>query len=382
MIELELAQKFIEKVAHYTNYNINIMDENGIIIASRDPSRVGTYHEVAHMIVQGGSEIVETTEDDAYEGTRRGVNIAVVVDGRRKGVIGMTGNPKEVRSVALVLKMSIETMLSYESRMLHSLRSQNKKERFAEFLTERDDADEEELRRLAEELGYQERFRRILILLKTNTKDGQKLLIDSIRNSPQHGTEDISFTLGSEYVAIYKTLGDEVRSLQEYQFMIADYLSATLRIFRQENYPLSIYIGSIQNRFSHYHAAYAHCRWLEENCREPGAHWFYEHVGSYLADCIPYSALSDIFCAEAEGFDEKFRRNYVEIMGALFESGYHLVEAAKRMYLHKNTFTYRYNKIRERLALNPQARPEDRRFAEALYLYLKRAGGAVNQNIG
>ena len=372
MIELELAQKFIEKVIHYTNYNVNIMDENGIIIASRDPARVGTYHEIAHMIAQGGDEIVETAADDEYEGTRRGVNMAVVVDGRREGVIGLTGDPAEICSVALVLKMSIETMLTYESRMLHTLRRQNKKERFAELLTEHAGADEEELRRLAEELGYQERFRRIPVLLKTNAQEGQKLLLDSVRNSPQHGTEDISFTLGREYVLIFKTLGDEAQSLKEYQFAIADYLSATLRLFRQENYPLSIYIGSIQNRFSHYHAAYAHCRWLEENCPEPGSHWFYEHVGSYLAERIPFCELSDSFGAEAEGLDEKFRRDYIEVMGALFESGYNLAEAAKRMYLHKNTFAYRYNKIRERLALNPQTCPEDRHFAEALYVYLKR----------
>ena len=47
MIELELAKKFIEQITQFTDYNINIMNEQGCIIASRDPKRVGTDHEVA-----------------------------------------------------------------------------------------------------------------------------------------------------------------------------------------------------------------------------------------------------------------------------------------------------------------------------------------------
>ena len=36
MIEAEFARKFIEQITQYTEYNINIMNENGIIIAGRD----------------------------------------------------------------------------------------------------------------------------------------------------------------------------------------------------------------------------------------------------------------------------------------------------------------------------------------------------------
>ena len=42
MIEPELARKFIERLTQYTEYNINIMQESRVIIASRDPTRVAT----------------------------------------------------------------------------------------------------------------------------------------------------------------------------------------------------------------------------------------------------------------------------------------------------------------------------------------------------
>ena len=53
MIRQEMAQKFIDQITEYTEYNINIMDESGVIIASRDPKRVGTYHEAAYRITRG-----------------------------------------------------------------------------------------------------------------------------------------------------------------------------------------------------------------------------------------------------------------------------------------------------------------------------------------
>ena len=63
MISPELARRFIERVTKYTEYNVNIMDEHGVIIASRDPDRVGQYHSIAHEILSGGPDIVETEDD-------------------------------------------------------------------------------------------------------------------------------------------------------------------------------------------------------------------------------------------------------------------------------------------------------------------------------
>ena len=62
MISRELARKLIEQITQYTEYNVNIMDADGTIIASRDPGRVGQFHEVAHRILQGQESIVVTTD--------------------------------------------------------------------------------------------------------------------------------------------------------------------------------------------------------------------------------------------------------------------------------------------------------------------------------
>ena len=45
MIDALLAKKFIERITQYTEYNVNIMDEKGIIIASKNTSRIGRSEE-------------------------------------------------------------------------------------------------------------------------------------------------------------------------------------------------------------------------------------------------------------------------------------------------------------------------------------------------
>ncbi|MDO4266113.1 MAG: sugar diacid recognition domain-containing protein [Eubacteriales bacterium] len=376
MIDVGLAQKFIEQVVRYTDYNVNIMDENGIIIASRDAWRIGTFHEVAYLLARGeAGEMMEIGEKSGYEGVQNGVNMIVELDGKPAGVIGITGNPEEVRPVALVIRMAVETMLRYESRRVEMLRRQNKKERFAELLTGRVPADAGELKTLSEALGYHEELLRIPLLLKTDSAASQKTLIDLIKGSAGHGSEDISFALSEEYVLVFKTIapaGDGFYS--DYRYEIGEYLSGPLRLFRREGLPLSCYVGSMQREFAQYPAGYGHCRWMEAHLKLPdgGSAWFYEHVGEYLADQLPRRELAQVFDGGACLFDEKFREEYLEIMGALITCNYNLVDAAKKLYLHKNTFTYRYNKIRERLAVNPQAGASERRLAEALYLYFLR----------
>ena len=116
MIEPEMARRFIEQVTQYTEYNINIMDERGVIIASRDPARVGTYHEVADRIIHGREDVLVIRDDKMFPGVLPGINMAVMLDGRREGVVGVTGDPDRIRDVAMITRMAMEAMLKYEKQ--------------------------------------------------------------------------------------------------------------------------------------------------------------------------------------------------------------------------------------------------------------------------
>ncbi len=96
MIDTLLAKKFIERITQYTEYNVNIMDEKGIIIASKNTSRIGTFHEVALQIIQGEKDTIIVDNENTQFGVKKGVNMAIYYKKRKEGVIGITGDPKEV----------------------------------------------------------------------------------------------------------------------------------------------------------------------------------------------------------------------------------------------------------------------------------------------
>ena len=62
MINQAFAEQFIRRIRSQTDYNINIMNEHGIIIASCSEERVGTFHATAFRMITNNISI-NVTED-------------------------------------------------------------------------------------------------------------------------------------------------------------------------------------------------------------------------------------------------------------------------------------------------------------------------------
>lgn len=373
MIELALAKKFIEQVTQYTDYNINIMNDQGVIIASRDPKRVGTFHEVAYYIVTGTEDMVVTSSGDDYPGVKPGINMVINIDGRREGVVGITGSPKEIKPIALITKMAIEAMLKYEKQQAEILRRQNRKEQFAAMLTHEEFSDPKTLRSMARQLNYSETILRVPILCRLCDIDPEPFL-ELIKSGERHSTEDISFVLDDSHILIFKTMKETDRRIfSDYKYLIADYLRTALKWLREQEKECKFYIGSFQGSFSQYYYAYRHCKWLEETVEtESTSAFFYDYAGNYIQKIIPMNELQRMFNIYERELDEEFKEEYLEITGALIACNYNLVLAAKKLFMHKNTLLYHYNKIKDVLNVNPIASGQDRIFMEAFYTYLRK----------
>ncbi len=97
-ISTELANRIVDIISSFTGNNVNVMDDKGIIIATKQKHRLGTVHEGAKKIMNMEADFVSITEEDAekMEGVMPGYNGPIEIDGKRIGCIGITGNPKEV----------------------------------------------------------------------------------------------------------------------------------------------------------------------------------------------------------------------------------------------------------------------------------------------
>ena len=381
MIEPEMARRFIEQVTQYTEYNINIMDERGVIIASRDPARVGTYHEVADRIIRGGEDVLVIRDDKMFPGVLPGINMAVMLDGRREGVVGVTGDPDRIRDVAMITRMAMEAMLKYEKQQEEIRLRRNRKEHFLGLLTQVEFASPSEIRGIARQLDLKESLARVPVLcrLKTGTggKDGSSLAgeaLEALRRGRGHWVQDFSYVMDESHLLVFKTVRtDKRRSFMEYREEIRDYLEYIQSWTEQNGIGAVFYVGTLQDSFSQYYYAYRHCRWLESHVDRPEKIVFFrDHIREYFRILVPRHELQRIFHIYEDMLSGSDIMQFKEIAGALEDTNYNLTEASARLFVHKNTLVYRYNRMKDILGIDPMTSPEDRKFVELLRNYLIR----------
>ena len=379
MIEPELAKKFIERLTQYTEYNINIMNESGVIIASRDPSRVGTYHEVADRIIRGEQDMIVIRDDKEFPGVLPGINMAVTHQGRKEGVIGVTGDPDAIRDVALITRLALETMLRYEKQQEEIRLRRNRKEHFLNILTQKEYADSSELRGIARQLALDESLVRVPIVVRLFGADHsdkdlpnpEEALLE-LRHGKGHWVQDFSAVMDETHLVVFKTVKvDGRRNFVAYREELDDYLSHIRAWLRKQGARAVFYVGSLQNAFTQYYYAYRHCKWLESHLREPdGIVFFSDYVREYFRTLIPRQELQKAFLIYAQEMPEDTRKQFTEMMRAFEETNYNLSESAAKLFIHKNTLIYRYNKFKDMLGVDPLERSMDRGFMELLYMYL------------
>lgn len=112
----ELAQRVVDRISPTLRHNVNVMDPAGLIIASRDATRIGTLHAGARQAAESGAAVVIRAGDDPRAGLP-GVNLPFELDGKMVGVVGLTGDPDDVMPVAEVAVLTIRLLLEREMEM-------------------------------------------------------------------------------------------------------------------------------------------------------------------------------------------------------------------------------------------------------------------------
>lgn len=371
MLDKVLAERFMDKIRNFTDYNVNLMDERGIIIASKDEKRVGTFHEIAYRILQGEEDEISVTEEDQFLGVKEGVNMAILEARKRIGVIGITGNTLEIKPIALVMKMAIETMLEYERYKDSIARRKSEKERFMNLLLYGGYQDKNELYRLAQRLKYKTDCIRIPVYIEL--ADSAELLLEKIKSSPMHKNQDISFLPGDGRLLIFKTVETKGQGGScDYKSEIKAYIDSFAGDVHKINAGCRYFAGSLQNCLENYRMSFRHCQWVKDNCPITGdLFFFYDYVDEYIGSLAPAMELHGMFNVFYSLLDGDARDTLVELTETLDRNDYNLVKSSQDMFVHKNTLVFRLNKIRELLIINPVQKTREREFLKYLSRYLR-----------
>lgn len=367
MLEVELAQNFIDRLSDMTEHQVNIINEKGIIIASTNTAGIGGYDEAAYKRMA----LQSLSPDHNADISGNEITLPIVHEDRTIGAVSIIGNSKEIRSMVSVIKMGLEATISYEMQKEKSYQYRTNKEAFINQLLFEQKMDKERLYFLASELSYKTDLVRIPILLRVLDHYDPEQIIDMIRVHSLHTSQDISYKTDEYHVIIFKNLSAHRNMLSDYKYIIGEYLNPLLMKLKEHDVKYCTYVGSLQNNLSYYREAYNHCKWMEANLMGNSGFFFYDYVGTYLKSKIPKSELQSVFQVYKDVLDGETIESYKEIVGELEQNNYNMVLSSKRLFIHKNTMIYRLDKIREKLNVNPFSSAQDKEYMEFLLEYLK-----------
>ena len=115
MLTRAIAKTIVLETSLRLNRNINIMNEQGVIIASGNKDRIDQIHEGALEVVKTKAPLaISPDEGGKWRGSQPGLNLPISFQDQIVGVIGITGNPKEMNDVGGLVKMATELMIKQE----------------------------------------------------------------------------------------------------------------------------------------------------------------------------------------------------------------------------------------------------------------------------
>lgn len=369
-----LAKRIIEAVGSTVNHNINIMNEQGVIIASRDASRIGRFHEVAYQILNGSEDMLEAYETDHLLGTHRGINIAIKHNGQKIGVMGITGHPDEVRPLVLVMKLAVETMLEYELDQQAYVLKYTQRQQMEASLVHGAFAEENRLERWAKALALQPDAYRIPVLFRLEAlpdSSQRRALTERLQSAPHQSEQDIITDWYGKEITVFKAV-EHSACPADAREALAAFAQPFLETCAQRGLKAVASTGFYCNKLSAYHRSLQQAQWLMNlpEAEKQSFRCFYDYIRYWVDAHLPVPELRDAFGFYAlEDCSETFIRRMLAACRALRRCDYNFVKASQMLFIHKNTLFTWMNDIRQKLHVDPVQSETDRAFWEYLCLY-------------
>lgn len=359
MLTREIAETIVKETMNRLNRNINIMDETGIIIASGDPSRIKQVHEGALEVIRTGKPIIITSENTVqWEGTLTGINLPIEFQNKIIGVIGITGEPKEVEEFGGLVKMTTELMIKQSFLALQMEWKQRTTEMIIEELIKAEpnfEAIDHWLNLLHIQLSPP--YSVCIIEIKERTVN--QILIKKIEDIISEGQYLVGFLNVNRLFILMSGL-PEKKTTNKLLFM-----KETL-----ERMGIQFKIG---------YATQVH------ELNEISIAFQESDLALFIGDnerlIIPYADIETK--ALVHQMDEALKQRYlqrifpnisrkdIQTLQAFFESDLNITETAKALYIHRNTLIYRLKRIKEETGYDPQLFKDAVPLQLAIWMYQK-----------
>ncbi|MEH0689266.1 helix-turn-helix domain-containing protein [Vibrio cholerae] len=177
-----IALHIVERASSILPYPVNVMDECGIVIGSSDESRLHRSHKGALLVLQEQRAVeVDSSMAKALVGVKQGINLPIRYRGQMIGVVGLSGEPQEVRYYAELVKMTAEMVIE-QAALVAELQWDNRhREKLLQQLLGAPNVQEGQLATIAERLTIDLRQPRLALILKVSSTVPTPLSLEAIQ---------------------------------------------------------------------------------------------------------------------------------------------------------------------------------------------------------
>ncbi|OEU91982.1 hypothetical protein DB35_06850 [Streptomyces abyssalis] len=357
----ELAQEIAGETSAVIGLNVLITDREGTVIGSGDTSRVGSVHEASLEVLRTLQARTHSAEEAGrLRGVRPGITLPIVHDGVPVGTVGLTGAPRRVRQFGLVVQRQTEILLQESVLLRYRLVREKAREDLLRDVAffDPESADPGVIVARAAELGVDLLLRRAAVLVVTALQEA-----DAPAGPP--GTLPAA---SSPLRTAREIFGDPHDVVAE---MRAGRIAVLCRVSAGEEWAHGVeqrcrdLVHALRRR----HGVTAHAGFGEAAADVPALHVSYADADDAVrigpgalpgGDVFPVRALRVQQLLASTRPQARARFTGARLGGladeppgsplrttvvAWHESGFNLVQAAKRLHIHRNTLLYRLDKI-------------------------------------
>ncbi len=341
-ISNEDAKEIVSQISKLLGTKMNIMNSEGIIIASTDQSRIGTFHKAAYDIIKNNLHDYEISLDNKIEGTQPGQNLPIYIDDEIIGVVGITGKSDETRKYISIVQKMTEILVQGKIR---ESKYQLKQNRINNYLFDWVYNEDNMMRRhfisKGLELGIDITLKRRIIILRatTNSPHIEKSIFNYLK---LQDPSNLVFSSSDYIIGAIKEDSDE---------NLIELLSSLKDKILSKGSQLSIGCSAQWEKHTLIRKQYIQALKAFEVSKNNKASSivFYNDLGvELILNNLNYDVKNEITNKVFSNLDDKSINEYIIILKAFYKANGSLKVASSYLSIHVNTIQYHLNKLKEK----------------------------------
>lgn len=357
-ISSDIAQEIVLQLKNVLSQEINFMNSKSIIIASTDKNRIGIYHSGAATVLATKKPLV-IDDSKRYIGSKHGINMPIELDGKVIGVVGITGERCKVEKNGSIIKKMTEILI---------------KEDFIKDIN----------------LKKHDRSRYIIT----------RILNPPLVDTPNHYSDVFYYDYASphfcligefktifnfHYEEVYRIISTNTHELDEIIYVIIDHklylfvqkinihlLNTWLKLLSEKissHFDVPFYFGigpicqSLTTANQSFEYASNALQWNKVNEGKPYLHFSDLNLGLLLT-AIDKRRISLIRNKVLQSIPSKEYKELKKVFLTYGEMNKSINKSAEKLYIHKNSFQYKLNKITKYTGFDPKI------LNDYVYLYI------------